>query len=148
MKSAKEYRQIGHERLAFQTGRLILVFFLIGLFLSFCNLSININVEDLEVILVKLGMTNAEAIVATVTPIVLFLGAISYVTLIASLLLPGPFNLSQIVICEKAYNKETVEYKDMFSGFKDFKRVLIASILMDIYLTLWSLISFGILAIV
>ena len=53
-------------------------------------------------------MTNAEAIVATVTPIVLFLGAISYVTLIASLLLPGPFSLSQIVICEKAYNKETV----------------------------------------
>ena len=148
MKSAKEYRQIGHERLAFQTGRLILVFFLIGLFLSFCNLSININVEDLEVILVKLGMTNAEAIVATVTPIVLFLGAISYVTLIASLLLPGPFSLSQIVICEKAYNKETVEYKDMFSGFKDFKRVLIASILMDIYITLWSLISFGILGIV
>ena len=46
MKSAKEYRQIGHERLAFQTGRLILVFFLIGLFLSFCNLSIDINVEE------------------------------------------------------------------------------------------------------
>ncbi|MGM9858428.1 MAG: DUF975 family protein [Bacilli bacterium] len=148
MKSAKEYRKIGHERLAFQTGRLILIFFLIGIFLGVCNFSIDIDVEQLEIFLVELGVSNAETVLAIVGPIALVLGAVSWISAIASLLLPGPFALSKIAVCEKAYNKETVEYKEMFYGFRDFKRAFLASLLMDIYITLWSLISFGILGIV
>ena len=67
---------------------------------------------------------------------------------IISFFITGPLAVSYIGISKKVYFEEKVNIKDLFYGFKDFGRNFIASVLMDLYIVLWSLISFGILGII
>ena len=60
----------------------------------------------------------------------------------------GPFAYSLNMIAKKVDQEEKVEVKDLFYGFKNFGRSFIANIVMDIYIFLWSLISFGIIGII
>ena len=142
---AKDFRTIGHNKFKLFSGRLIVLFFIIGLFLSFTSISINVDITEIEKLLFELGVEDASQISNLVSPILIFLGYISLVTSVASILIPGPFTLSKIIICEKAYEEVTPEYSDMFAGFKDFKRAFLANLLIGLYISLWSMISFGIL---
>ena len=67
---------------------------------------------------------------------------------IISFFIAGPLAVSYIGISKKVYFEEKVNIKDLLYGFKDFGRNFIASVLMDLYIALWSLISFGILGII
>lgn len=60
----------------------------------------------------------------------------------------GQFALSWMYINKKVDEDVKPEVKDLFIGFKDYKRGFIANLLMDIYLTLWALITLGIGAII
>lgn len=60
----------------------------------------------------------------------------------------GQFALSWNYISQKVMLAQKPEVKDLFYGFKDYKRGFIANILMSIYLTLWGIITLGIAAIV
>lgn len=60
----------------------------------------------------------------------------------------GAFALSRNKLAQKVYLGQKPEVKDLFYGFKDFKRGFVSYVLMDIYLTLWALITLGIGAII
>ncbi len=57
-----------------------------------------------------------------------------------SLLIWGPFCLAFAGIFLGIMRKEPVNVKDMFSGFKQFSRALVAYILMTVFVFLWTLL--------
>lgn len=60
----------------------------------------------------------------------------------------GQFALSWNFISQKINLNEKIEIKDLFFGFKDYKRGFVSYLLIDVYLALWGLITLGIGAIV
>ncbi|MBW6513509.1 MAG: DUF975 family protein [Candidatus Syntrophosphaera sp.] len=59
---------------------------------------------------------------------------------IAPLIAGGPFTLAISAIFLKLYRRGDFRVEEMFDGFKDFIRTLVAYLLMSLYIFLWSLL--------
>ncbi len=69
---------------------------------------------------------------------------------IVSLVLTGPLNLGVAGIFLGLHRRQDFKLEDMFAGFKDFGRALVAQLLISIYVFLWSLLLIvpGIIAVI
>ena len=59
---------------------------------------------------------------------------------IVSLILTGPLDLGIAEIFLQLHRRQGFNLENMFSGFKDFSRALVAQLLISIYVFLWSLL--------
>lgn len=59
---------------------------------------------------------------------------------IVSLIVGGPFLLGVSTIVLKVYRKEAFQLEEVFGGFKDYSRALVAYLLILLYVLLWSLL--------
>ena len=59
---------------------------------------------------------------------------------LVSLIVSGPFALGISAIILKLYRRENFHIEEMFEGFKDFSRALIAYLLISLYIFLWALL--------
>ena len=70
-----------------------------------------------------------------------FMGFLQYVTLgLVPLLVGGPLSLAVCAIFLKIWRREPFHVEEIFDGFKDFSRSLVAYLLVGIYVFLWSLL--------
>jgi len=67
-------------------------------------------------------------------------GPFSYMSSPFSLLVGAPLNLGVIAIFLKLYNGYDFEFEEIFHGFRDFTRAVIAGLLISLYVMLWSLL--------
>jgi len=77
-----------------------------------------------------------------------FAGSLPFIGLIAMYIIMGPLLLGYIHLFYSIYNKEEATISQMFSGFQRFSVTLSAFLLMNFFVTLWSLLLFvpGIIA--
>ena len=128
MRFARDYRQEAHYRTKGQAGALAIIMLVI----TIINAIISIQIPNGEVIDI-LGYEVQQ-----------YTQPLTFI----SFFIAGPIAFSMNKISKKVYFNNKVEVKDIFYGFNDFGRTFVASILMDLYIALWSLISFGILGII
>ena len=128
MKYARDYRYEAHQKTAPQIGNLVVIFLIFTVISALINLTIKTG-EAQNIMGVELEMTSQP---------------LSFLAIFVT----GPFAYSLNMIAKKVDQEEKVEVKDLFYGFKNFGRSFVAHIVMDIYIFLWSLISFGIIGII
>lgn len=128
MKYARDYRYEAHQKTAPQIGNLVVIFLIFTVISALINLSIKTG-EVQNIMGVELEMTSQP---------------LSFLAIFVA----GPFAYSLNMIAKKVDQEEKVEVKDLFYGFKNFGRSFVANIVMDLYIALWSLISFGIIGII
>lgn len=128
MRFARDYRLEAAERTKPQAGTLAIITLIYILITALISLEIKTG---------EVQNFNGIEIQETIQPL-------SFISIFVS----GAFALSWLFISKKVHLGQKAEIKDLFHGFKDFSRSLVAFILMDIYLVLWALCSLGIMAIV
>lgn len=128
MKYARDYRYEAHQKTAPQIGNLVVIFLIFTVISALINLTIKTG-EVQNIMGVELEMTSQP---------------LSFLAIFVA----GPFAYSLNMIAKKVDQEEKVEVKDLFYGFKNFGRSFVANIVMDLYIALWSLISFGIIGII
>lgn len=128
MKYARDYRYEAQTKTQPQIGNLVVIFLIYTVISVLINLTIKTGeVQNIMGLEVEMSSQPLSFLAIFVT---------------------GPFAYSLNMIAKKVDQEEKVEVKDLFYGFKNFGRSFIANIVMDIYITLWSLISFGIIGII
>lgn len=128
MKYARDYRHEAQTKTQPQIGNLVVIFLIYTVISALINLTIKTG-EVQNIMGVELEITSQP---------------LSFLAIFVA----GPFAYSLNMIAKKVDQEEKVEVKDLFYGFKNFGRSFIANLVMDIYITLWSLISFGIIGII
>ncbi|MCR5741866.1 MAG: DUF975 family protein [Gammaproteobacteria bacterium] len=69
----------------------------------------------------------------------LIFGALT-ATFLGALLLGGPLNIGMLNMYSKSAKDEKIDIGDLFSGFNNFANVVLAFLLANIYIFLWSLL--------
>jgi uncharacterized membrane protein len=67
-------------------------------------------------------------------------GPFSFMASPLSLLVGAPLNLGVTAIYLKLHDGKGFEYEEIFQGFRDFTRAVVASLLISLYVMLWSLL--------
>lgn len=115
--TSDDYKKIANEKCKPYTNRLGVIFIIYYLIIGTIGFSFNVNFEEQFYVHFNFSLGN-----------------------IISIVLTGPLSFGIACVLADVFNNKKPEYERLLDGFKKFKETFLTNLLINIYISLWSLL--------